>query len=245
MRGTDTIGEHERETARRRLVHDDRPRSRSERRANTSAATYSSTIRSHSTSPSEHEPCPEVLRKPFHGSDAHGPSPATNEQEAPSSATATARTRSWSRFSGPRRATHSTITSSALRAEMPPQLRPPATETIRSRSEVLDVHGIREHAHTLRGAAPRAIIESRASVPVTRTPDAPATTGGTTVAFHLPPPPRPRPFVVALHHEDVRDALKPCTMQSRPAPRTCSSRKRPRRPDATPLSAPTTPGVIG
>ena len=64
-----------------------------------------------------------------------------------------------------------------------PQLLPAAGEPVRARAEVLDVHGVREQVDVLGRGAPRAIIESRASVPVTRTPADRWTTGGTTVPF--------------------------------------------------------------
>ncbi len=69
-----------------------------------------------------------------------------------------------------------------LRAERATQLRPAAGEPIGLLAEVLDVD-VFAKTRTRSGCAPRAIIESRASVPVTRSPAARSTIGGTTVPF--------------------------------------------------------------
>ena len=120
VRCTDTVGENERETARGGLVDDDRPRSRARREGQTRRprrrARRSAPIR---RPPVARAVSPSSLRKPFHVLTLRTPSPATNEQER-------AGHPRWPRHARDRRAVSrardarrdSTITSSALRAEM-------------------------------------------------------------------------------------------------------------------------------
>ena len=154
--------------------------SRSERSAKTSAATYSSTIRSQSTSSDEHQPDAELARelleaRPLRAvarEDEHEVRLVRGRDGAHEHVEPLLRRQA-------RDAEDDDVVSAARRARDAASGRRPASPSARlPKSSTSTVFAKR---CTRSGRAPRASIESRASVPVTRIPAARWTSGGTTV----------------------------------------------------------------
>ena len=205
MGRADAVREDERQAARGGLVHDDRPglALREEREDVRGDVQLDDPLPLDVTR--EHEAHAEIPAPVARDAPAPARRPRERAAVEASPASATARTRTSSPFSGASRATDSTMTSSAaapsaLRRSGRRRREPRCASAANSSTSTVFAKTCTRSAW-----APRATIEFRASVPVTRTPEAFVTIGGTTVPFTRAAPAGARPLVVALDHEHVRD----------------------------------------
>ena len=241
-RSADAVREHERQAARRGLVHDDAPRlvrARGARRRR--RRTYASATRSSGSSPVndrgrragrvlERARARAPRRRP-----ARGRPPRRDRAQQHVEALLRRTSRATLRTTTSSSASPSAARSSARRA----------AELVGALAEARDVDRVREDAYALRRRRrARRRTRGRAS-PTTSTDAAPRTIGRHDRRLDLPPPAGLRPRVVALDEQHVRNARAPA-----PGERGLRGERAPAGDDddvgpRARASAPKIPGVIG
>ena len=246
MGGAHAVGEDEREPGRRRLVDDDAPRLvRREEREHVRDDVDLSTIRSHGVSRQQHEANAELAGELLERAAARARRRRGRGRARGSPAAATARTSVSSPFSGDepcdREDRDIVGREPAARAE----LVPPPCERVGPLAERRDVDRVREDVDPLRDRRrARASTRARASRRRGRRA-APRTIRRDDGALHRPAPARAARRARSTRRAGRRARGAGGTTRSRPARRTCSSRRRRRRPGRAARSAPKTPGVTG
>ncbi len=183
MRGADAVGEHEWQPARSSLVHDDRPGLALREQCEDVRGDVELDDPLPLDVTREHEAHSEVARQQLETRALRSVA-RENEQQSRIARLGNRADEHVEPLFGRESRDGQDDDVVGCGAERAPQLRPPGREPRGVAGELVDVDRVREHVHAL-GLAPRATIEFRASVPVTRTPDAFVTTGGTTVFFTL------------------------------------------------------------
>ncbi len=234
VRRADPIGEDEREPARRGLVHHDRPRLA----LREEGEDVRRDVQLHDASPvdvsEERQPDPELARelhellplRAVAGEDEHQVRLVRSRDRAHEHVEP---------LLGPEARDAEDGDVGCMCAELAAQRLASTLEPLGPHREVLDVDGVREQVHAL---GRRAAREHRVAGERPRDEDPRSTLDDRRHdrALDRASPSRPRPLVVALDDEDVRDVLRPRTTRARPGRRTCSSRRR-RRPAASPRRA--------